>query len=595
MSEEHKSTNPAATVDDVNAVAPATGEPAASEQITTEVAEHAPAPGPTATAEPSASDEASAPPPAADTAPPAAPVEAATTPEPPAPDASAGPEETAVGAETVGPDPEAAAPADAADASSHDAEPAPSESAEAASSQSASSDGKSRPRRENAKRELRELMELAIKYPEIGPPLARLASKIGHGDLAKRIVNMGLEADETTGMEFFAVAVDVARREGRFDDVFVRVDEAIDAFRNGEASSDDDANRLLHVIRQAFAVLLFDIGDVNGKPEWISSLGQRLPAISERFSGDAFFESLHAQTLWFSDREASEAAWERAVAVDDPEFAWNARGTWYKDAAQDFEASKKAYRRGLNQLKDSALLLHNLAQLLTDEAEKQLGDAPDAARGWLKEADELVRRALKKDARRGLRRYIHGTKDRVRKLVERLPEEQVDPPSVGDELKGRVVAVVPYGCFVTIRGGLKGLLHVSELAWERVEDPGAIVKVGDQIQVKVLSVETADDGAIRVGFSRKALLKKPDNLPETTKPERDDAKRGGGRGQQRNKGKKGRGNRDDRGPRRGKSKGNRGPRGHREDPKRQDGMGSLGELLLAKLEAAKGDDDSSDD
>lgn len=448
--------------------------------------------------------------------------------------------------------------------------------------------------------ELRQLMELAVKHREIGPPLAELAFKIGQADIGERIVRMGLDDDQTTGVEYYAVAVDVARREGRYEDVFNQVEDALRTFAETEdaAVSEDEANRLLHLVRNAFAVLLFDLEDVNAKPEWMKRLGDQLPRLSERYADDPFYHSLLAQALWFEDKEKSEATWDKAVQLADAEFAWNARGTWYKDAVQDFDAAQAAYRKGLEAMRDSALLLHNLAQLLTDEAEKRSGENAGQAREWLREADGLVRKALRKDARRGLRRYIHGTKDRIQKLLNKLPMEQADPPKEGDVLKGRVVAVVQYGCFVTVKGGFKGLLHKSELAWERVNDPNELVKIGDEINVKVLSVEAQDDGSIRVGFSRKALLKAPEGAPpakEETRGggggDRPKAAAGRGRGKGGNDRRGGKGGRGGGGGK-GGGKGGGAPRGHTEQPKREDGMGSLGELLLAKLEQASKSDNS---
>ncbi len=551
------------------------------------------------------------------------------------------------------PDPEPAAPiAPAEEVAAPEPAPAPPvvEAAEMVTAE------QERPHDGDPRHELRQLMELAIKYPAIGPPLAELAFKIGQSAIGERIVKMGLDDDASTGVEFYAVAVDVARREGRYEEVFAQVEDALQTFTQTEddAVSEDEANRLLHLVRSSFAVLLFDLEDVNAKPEWVRRLAAQLPRLEARFANDPFYYSLLAQALWFTDKEASEKTWEKAVALSDGEFAWNARGTWYKDAAQDFNAAQAAYRTGLEKLRDSALLLHNLAQLLTDEAAKGAADQVDNARQWLREADDLVRQALRKDARKGLRRYIHGTKERIRKLTSQLPAEEVEPPAMGDVLKGRVVAVVQYGCFVTVRGGIKGLLHKTELAWERVNDPNELVKVGDEIQVKVVSVEPQEDGTVRVGFSRKALLKEPENLPKPERrpaPDRGDKKEGEGRsrrGQGRRGGSKkpaegaatpadgaaatpadgaakpregggrsaegqgrGRGGRSGGGKPSGSGgkgggrsgggsrggKGGGGSRGHRDDTKREDGMGSLGELLLAKLEAAtkaSGSDSSED-
>lgn len=413
-------------------------------------------------------------------------------------------------------------------------------------------------------------MELAVKYPEIGPPLAELAFKVGSSDIGERIVKMGLDDGSTTGVEYYAVAVDVARREGRYEEVFAQVEDALETFQKtpDDAVTDDEANRLLHLVRNGFAVLLFDLEDVNAKPEWVETLGTQLPRLEERYAEDPFYYSLLAQARWFSDKEQSEQTWQKAVELSEGDFAWNARGTWYKDAAGDFERAQAAYRKGLEKWADSALLLHNLAQLLTDEAQKKKSDDPEKARGWLREADELVRRALRQQTRRGLRRYIHGTKDRVRKMLNNLPAEEVEPPKEGEVLEGRVVAVVQYGAFITIRGGLKGLLHKSEIAHERVNDPGQFMKVGDKVKVKVISVKPQDDGTMRIGFSRKALLEAPANAP---KKKHSGNKRGGGK--------------------KGKKSGRNKSKGHRDKTSRGDGIGTLGEMLLAKLEEAKGQSD----
>ena len=59
----------------------------------------------------------------------------------------------------------------------------------------------------------------------------------------------------------------------------------------------------------------------------------------------------------------------------------------------------------------------------------------------------------------------------------------------GAVLPGRVASVREFGAFVDLGGGVQGLLHVSEMAWERVADPSQIVKPGDEITVKVLRVD----------------------------------------------------------------------------------------------------------
>lgn len=76
---------------------------------------------------------------------------------------------------------------------------------------------------------------------------------------------------------------------------------------------------------------------------------------------------------------------------------------------------------------------------------------------------------------------------------------------VGAELDGIVQTVQPYGVFVDL-GGLEGLVHISELAHTRVSSPSDVVSVGEQVRVKVLSIESGTKGSARISLSMKALV-----------------------------------------------------------------------------------------
>ena len=72
----------------------------------------------------------------------------------------------------------------------------------------------------------------------------------------------------------------------------------------------------------------------------------------------------------------------------------------------------------------------------------------------------------------------------------------------GDVKTGKVTKVTNFGVFVELEPGLEGLLHISELADEKVEAPDEIVKVGDMIDVRVLRVDAEER---KVGLSRKKV------------------------------------------------------------------------------------------
>jgi small subunit ribosomal protein S1 len=59
---------------------------------------------------------------------------------------------------------------------------------------------------------------------------------------------------------------------------------------------------------------------------------------------------------------------------------------------------------------------------------------------------------------------------------------------VGDTVKGVVTGVIDFGAFVNV-DGIEGLIHISEISWERVEDPRKYVKVGDEIEAKIIAID----------------------------------------------------------------------------------------------------------
>jgi polyribonucleotide nucleotidyltransferase len=88
--------------------------------------------------------------------------------------------------------------------------------------------------------------------------------------------------------------------------------------------------------------------------------------------------------------------------------------------------------------------------------------------------------------------------DKARQIVENLTKEVI----VGETYLGTVTRIINIGAFVQILPGKEGLVHISQLAPTRVEKVEDVVKVGDEIMVKVTEI----DGQGRINLSRKALL-----------------------------------------------------------------------------------------
>ena len=89
----------------------------------------------------------------------------------------------------------------------------------------------------------------------------------------------------------------------------------------------------------------------------------------------------------------------------------------------------------------------------------------------------------------------------IKRLLKDPWAEAIAKYKIGDTVKGKVQKVVPYGAFVRIAEGLNGLIHISELSDKLVKDPADIVKVGDEVDVKILSISSTER---HLGLSLKA-------------------------------------------------------------------------------------------
>ncbi len=93
-------------------------------------------------------------------------------------------------------------------------------------------------------------------------------------------------------------------------------------------------------------------------------------------------------------------------------------------------------------------------------------------------------------------------------------------PEVGEVYDGIVKSVMPYGCFVEIMPGKEGLLHISEIAWKRLETvEEAGIKEGDHIQVKLLEI---DPKTGKYKLSHRVLVEKPEGYVERERRPRGD-------------------------------------------------------------------------
>lgn len=103
-----------------------------------------------------------------------------------------------------------------------------------------------------------------------------------------------------------------------------------------------------------------------------------------------------------------------------------------------------------------------------------------------------------------------------RKLLEeeqaRVTAAFLEDHADGDVVSGTVTRLEKFGAFVELAPGLEGLAHVSELAWSRVESPADLLKVGQEVVVKLLKRETVE-GRLKLSLSLKQVTEKPKAAP----------------------------------------------------------------------------------
>jgi len=84
-----------------------------------------------------------------------------------------------------------------------------------------------------------------------------------------------------------------------------------------------------------------------------------------------------------------------------------------------------------------------------------------------------------------------------------------DKYAVGDVVKGKVVRIVSFGAFVEVEKGIDGLVHVSEISHEWLENPTAALKVGDEVEAKIIAMNLEQE---RMTLSIKALTPAPEGV-----------------------------------------------------------------------------------
>ena len=99
------------------------------------------------------------------------------------------------------------------------------------------------------------------------------------------------------------------------------------------------------------------------------------------------------------------------------------------------------------------------------------------------------------------RRLVLSGREPAREKKQAETNRKIEKCEVGAVMNGTVETIKPYGAFVALENGLTGLLHISQISTKRIKHPGAVLKEGQEVRVKIIS--TANN---KISLSMKELI-----------------------------------------------------------------------------------------
>ena len=130
------------------------------------------------------------------------------------------------------------------------------------------------------------------------------------------------------------------------------------------------------------------------------------------------------------------------------------------------------------------------------------GESPEAK--WSKMIGQAID-VIVIEVDRERRRLILSERAASTETREMLKERVIEELKEGEIRSGRVTSLAEFGAFVNISGA-DGLVHLSEISWDRINHPNEVLKVGQEVKVKVISI---DKDKKRIGLSIRQLLSDP--------------------------------------------------------------------------------------
>jgi polyribonucleotide nucleotidyltransferase len=142
-----------------------------------------------------------------------------------------------------------------------------------------------------------------------------------------------------------------------------------------------------------------------------------------------------------------------------------------------------------------------------------IGPGGKIIQGIQKETGATI--SITETEKNGVVEIASSNADSLRRAMQMI-KGIVAVPVVGDEYEGKVKNIMDFGAFVEFLPGKDGLLHISEISWNRIDKMDGVLQQGEIIKVKLIEV---DKKTGKYRLSRKALLPKPEPTPKPETPQ----------------------------------------------------------------------------
>jgi small subunit ribosomal protein S1 len=238
--------------------------------------------------------------------------------------------------------------------------------------------------------------------------------------------------------------------------------------------------------------------DIGFKSEGVVS-GREIERVGDYFATLNIGDTIPVYVMR-EDREGTvQLSISRALAEKD----WDQAEELMKSQAI-FDAVVESYNRGgvivrLGQVRGFV----PASQLVSSAAAPAAGEEPGDDRWSGLQGETLKLKVIDIDRKRN--RLILSERLAMREWRRKQKEQLLDSLKEGDVYDGVISSIADFGAFVDL-GGADGLIHLSELSWNRVNHPSEVVKVGEKVKVQILSIDTERR---RIGLSMRRLAPQP--------------------------------------------------------------------------------------